>query len=107
MSAFDVGRPVYLTFERSNCSDPAIKPAMRSSIMLTGSVFQTDRAVEGAQGEAVTMAGIKVGRVFGSLAALVASVLVVSLASPAEARITRIAITSVQSPSFEGTSFGA
>jgi hypothetical protein len=80
---------------------------MRSSIMLTGSVFQTDRAVEGAQGEAVTMAGIKVGRVFGSLAALVASVLVVSLASPAEARITRIAITSVQSPSFEGTSFGA
>jgi len=52
------------------------------------------------------MAGIGIGRALGLSAALVASTLVVSLASPAEARITRIEITSVQSPSFEGTSFG-
>jgi hypothetical protein len=50
------------------------------------------------------MAGIEVGRVSSLLAALV---FLVCLARPADARITRIQITSVQSPSFEGMSFGA
>jgi Alpha/beta hydrolase domain len=53
------------------------------------------------------MAGIDGGCARGLLAALVASVLLVFLARPAQARITRIEIASVQSPSFEGISFGA
>ena len=32
---------------------------------------------------------------------------VVAIAAPAEARVTRIEITSVQSPTFDGASFGA
>jgi hypothetical protein len=53
------------------------------------------------------MAGTDGGCARGLLAALVASVLLVSLARPAQARITRIQITNVQSPSFEGISLGA
>jgi hypothetical protein len=53
------------------------------------------------------MAGIKVGRASPLLAAVVASCFLFGLARPAQARITRIEITSVQSPSFEGMSFGA
>jgi Alpha/beta hydrolase domain len=59
------------------------------------------------------MVGIAVGRYSRLLAALVASSFLVFLASlvflvkPAQARITRIEITRVQSPSFEGTHFGA
>jgi hypothetical protein len=52
------------------------------------------------------MAGIEVGRAFSLVAALVASALLVSLARSAEARIARIEITSLQSPSFEDVSFG-
>jgi hypothetical protein len=53
------------------------------------------------------MAGIEVGRASILVAALAASSILVSFARPAEARITRIEIASVQSPSFEGMSFGA
>jgi hypothetical protein len=53
------------------------------------------------------MAGIDVARAWGLFAVLVASAFLVSIARPAQARITRIQITSVQSPNFEGTSFGS
>jgi Alpha/beta hydrolase domain len=53
------------------------------------------------------MGGIELGRASRLLAALVASAVFVGLAGPAQARLTRIEITGVQSPGFEGTSFGA
>jgi hypothetical protein len=53
------------------------------------------------------MAGIAVGRASHFLAAFAAGSFLFGLAGPAQARITRIEITSVQSPSFEGTRFGA
>lgn len=53
------------------------------------------------------MAGIDVVRARGLFAVLVATACLVSIARPARARITHIEIKSVQSPIFEGISFGA
>src|SRR5271155_2756197 len=41
-----------------------------------------------------------------ALCASITGAVLAALASPAQARITRIEITSTQSPTFEGTSFG-
>jgi hypothetical protein len=53
-----------------------------------------------------SITGIGVRRAFSLFALVVASAFLASLRGPAEARITRIEITNVQSPTFEGTSFG-
>jgi hypothetical protein len=53
-----------------------------------------------------SMTGTEVSRSSKLLAILFGSAFLASLAAPAQARITRIEITNVQSPTFEGTSFG-